>query len=98
MRKLLRNLLKITLLPVILTLNIFLYLAKGILYVVGGMMGLLAIICLVAVMVGIFNNMYSFMVLPALISAYLLSPIGLPLIAVFITAHIELFRDWIKAF
>ena len=92
-----RALLKIMLLPIVLILNIVLLLAKGIIYVAGGIMGVLSIVCLLAAFAGITNDSYGYMVTPALITALLLSPVGLPLIAVFLTANLEIFKDWVKA-
>ncbi len=71
MHKLLRIVGKIILLPVITVTNIFLYFTKGMLYVVGGIMGLLSIICVMAGVIGITNELYRYMVIPAFISAYL---------------------------
>lgn len=92
-----RTLLKIFLMPVILLLNILLMIAKGILYVAGGVMNILAIVCVIAAIVGLTNSLYSDMVTPALISAFLLSPFGVQLVAIFLTVNVELLRDWIKA-
>lgn len=88
---------KILLMPMLLILNILLVIAKGILYVAGGLMNLAAIICVFAVVIGLLNPLYSFMVIPALISAYLLSPFGIQLIAIFLTVNVELLRDWVQA-
>ncbi len=91
-----RKMFKIISMPVVLFLDILLAIAKGILYVAGGIMNLLTIFCLTAGVIGMVNELYSFMIIPSLISAFLLSPFGIQLVLIYLTANVELFRDWIR--
>lgn len=92
-----RTLLKIFLMPIVLLLNVLLMFAKGILYIAGGIMNILAIICVIAGIVGLTNDLYSYMIVPSFLSAFLLSPFGIQFIAIFLTVNVELLRDWVKA-
>lgn len=91
-----RILLKIILFPIILLLTILLALSKGILYIGGGIMGLLAMLFGVIGIGGMITGDYKSVGIPALVFAWLLSPFGLPLLAAFIIANVELFRDWLR--
>lgn len=92
-----RILLKIVLFPITLILTIALLVAKAVLYVGGGILGVVAILFLIIGIGGCITGDAQPVGIPALIFAWALSPFGLPLIAVFIIANVELFRDWLKA-
>lgn len=92
----LKIILKILLSPVVLLLSVVLLAAKGALYVVGGISGVLAIIFGIYGIYCLFDEVYRWSATPALISAFLLSPLGIPLVAVIIIGNLELFRDWLR--
>ncbi len=93
---LLRILLKILLTPIVLLLSLLLLILKGMLYIAGGLGILLAIVFALFGIYCLFDEVYRWSAVPALISAFLFSPIGIPLVGVFVIANLELFRDWLK--
>lgn len=90
-------LLKIILFPITITLNILLGISKIALYIGGGILGTISLVFLLISIGGFCTSDYQLVAIPSLVFAYLLSPVGLPLIAVFIIGNIELFNDWLKA-
>ena len=92
-----RVLFKIGLMPIVLLLDLLLMIFKGFLYITGGIINVLAVLCLIAGIVGVTNDLYSYMVAPAFISAFILSPFGIQLVAVFVTVKVENLRDWLNA-
>lgn len=92
----LKVLLKILLTPIVLLLSLILLILKGVLYVAGGLGMLLAIVFAVFGIYCLFDEVYRWSAAPALISAFLVSPIGIPLVGVFVIANLELFRDWLR--
>ena len=91
-----RIIIKTLLIPIVIILSILITISKAFIYLAGGIMNILAFICLIAVAIGITNDLYSYMVLPALISCFLLSPLGIQFLSIIIVVNVELFRDWIK--
>ncbi len=91
-----RIILKIFLFPITLALTILLALSKAVLYIGGGILGILAILFLIIGIGGCITGDAQPVGIPALVFAWALSPFGLPLIAVFIIANLELFRDWLR--
>ncbi len=91
-----RILIKIALSPLLLFLNIILLICKAILHIAGGIMGVMSMICVLSVIASVLMGSYEYMIIPMLILAFLLSPFGIPMIGIFITASIELTRDWIR--
>ncbi len=88
-----RILLKAILLPITFIITIFLTLAKAVLYVGGGILGIAAMLFLLIGLGGAITGELSRVAIPALILALALSPFGLPLVAVFVIAHVEHFGN-----
>lgn len=84
---------KIVLSPLLLFLNIILLICKAILHIASGIMGVLSMLCVLSVVASVLIGSYEHMIIPMLILAFLLSPFGIPMIGIFITASIELTRD-----
>ena len=92
-----RTLLKVLLFPITLLLNMVLAIAKFILVLGGSLLGILSFVFLLIGVGGMITGDYQTVGIPALIFGYLLSPLGLPLIAIWVIARIELFNDWLKS-
>ena len=93
---LLKILFKILLTPIVILLSLLILILKVILYIAGGFGILLAIPFALFGVYCLFDEVYRWSAAPALISAFLVSPFGIPLVGVFVIANIELFRDCLK--
>ena len=93
-----RILLKILLFPITLALNILLGFSKFVLVFGGGLLGVLSFVLFVFGIIIAIMPMAGFSeAIPAFIIGYLISPYGLPMMGVWIIAHVEYFNDWLKS-
>lgn len=97
MLKFLRILLRVTLTPFILLFSFALFIFEQLLCLIAGIGAIFSVIFAVYGIWCIFDPVYSWSAPPALISAFLISPFGVPLVGEFIIVGAESFRDWLKA-
>ncbi len=96
MLRFIKSFIRILLFPVIVILNIMIALGNVILSLFSGITGFLFLVSLLCVVVAITNSNYQYMLGSALLSAVVLSPIGIPLVGTLFITTIEMFKDWLK--
>ena len=96
--KILKGLLMIITAPVILVLTLFVWLCMGLIYISGLVLGLLSmVIALLGVAVLLTYSLQSGLIL--LVMAFLISPMGLPLAAIWLLGKVQSLKfaiqDWV---
>ena len=96
--KILKGLLMIITAPVILVLTLFVWLCMGLIYISGLVLGLLSmVIALLGVAVLLTYSLQNGLIL--LVMAFLISPMGLPLAAIWLLGKVQSFKfaiqDWV---
>lgn len=97
MLKFLKMLLKIILAPFILLLSFAIFIFSKVFGFVAGLAVMLSGVFAIFGVYCLFDPVYNWSAAPALISAFLLSPIGIPLLGGILVVSAENFRDWLKA-
>ena len=97
MLKLLKIILKIILAPLILVLSFLIFLYEKVISLAAGFAIILSVIFGVFGVYCLFDPVYRWSALPAIISAFLLSPMGIPLIGTLLLIIAENLRDWLKS-
>lgn len=96
MLKFIRTLLKIVLAPFILLFSLAIFIFNKVFGLVAGIAMMLSVIFVIFGVIFIFNPVYNWSVIPTFITAFLLSPIGIPLIGGVLLVTAENMRDWLK--
>ena len=96
--KILKGLLMIITVPVILVLTLFVWLCMGLIYISGLVLGLLSmVIALLGVAVLLTYSLQNGLIL--LVMAFLISPMGLPLAAIWLLGKVQSLKfaiqDWV---
>ena len=96
--KILKCLLMLVTAPVILVLTLFVWLCLGLIYISGLVLGLLSmVIALLGVAVLLTNSLQNGLIL--LVMAFLISPMGLPLAAIWLLGKVQSLKfaiqDWV---
>ena len=96
--KILKGLLMIITAPVILVLTLFVWLCMGLIYISGLVLGLLSmVIALLGVAVLLTYSLQNGLIL--LVMAFLISPMGLPLAAIWLLGKVQslkfVIQDWV---
>ena len=96
--KILKGLLMIITAPVILVLTLFVWLCMGLIYISGLVLGLLSmVIALIGVAVLLTYSLQNGLIL--LVMAFLISPMGLPLAAIWLLGKVQSLKfaiqDWV---
>ena len=97
MLNIMKKLLKIMLTPFVLLFSFTIYLFDKLFGLVAGLAMMLSIVLAIFGVIFIFNPVYNWSVIPTFTTAYLLSPLGIPLIGGVLLVTAENLRDWVKA-
>lgn len=97
MLKLLRILLKIILAPFIFLFSCVLFLVEQVFGLVAGIGMIFSVIFGIYGIYCLFDPVHGWAATPALISAFLISPFGIPLLGGIIVVKATDLRDWLKA-
>lgn len=97
MMKFMRILFKIMLAPFVMLFSFAIFLFDKIFGLVAGIAMMLSVMFAIFGVIFIFNPVYNWSVIPTFLTAFLLSPMGIPLIGGILLVTAENLRDWLKA-
>ena len=89
--------LRIILAPVTLVYSLALWAVTKIVGLVAGLAIMLSVVFIIFGVLFVFDPAYNWAITPAFITAFVLSPLGFPLIAGIVMVKAEDLRDWLKA-